>query len=224
MPRTYVITGASRGLGLELVRQLRNRGERVFGTVRGAAASAAVERLGAAPVMLDVTDPRAVDALPGLVGVPVDVLINNAGVSSEQKTLASLDAADMERVLRVNSVAPIMVARALLPRLRESSTRRIVHLSSALGSLASFAGGSSYAYRASKAALNMLNLSLAHELKPEGFTCVAMHPGWVRTDMGGPEAPLSPAESVASMISTLDTLHPGMNGAFLNHDGRTIPW
>lgn len=225
MARTVLITGASRGLGLEFVRQLRARGDNVLAACRGAPPSA-VDALGAEFLPLDAAGDASIDALGRrLASRPIDVLINNAGVSSEAKTIAALSGAELSRVFQINAFAPILLARALLPSLRAGRGRTVFNLSSQLASLANnTSGGSSYAYRASKAALNMLNLQLAHELRPEGICCVAVHPGWVRTDMGGPQAPLSPEQSVSSMLATLDRVAPDWSGRFINHDGTALPW
>jgi NAD(P)-dependent dehydrogenase (short-subunit alcohol dehydrogenase family) len=177
-------------------------------------------------VELDVSDPASIAGLATRIGAdPIDVLINNAGVASRgSKTLADLKADELASVLMVNAIAPMLVTSALIGRLRESSRKAIVHISSQLGSIANNSGGSSYGYRASKAALNQFNRSLANELRSEGFTCVAIHPGWVRTDMGGSNADLTVQESVAHMARVIDTLRPERSGAFLNYDGTPLPW
>jgi NAD(P)-dependent dehydrogenase (short-subunit alcohol dehydrogenase family) len=228
MPYTYLITGASRGIGLEFARVLSARGERVLAAVRDPRGSAALAPL--APrvhaVELDVSDVRSIETLGERVGDgPIDVLINNAGVTSRAtKSIASLDAADMQAVFMVNSIAPMLVTKSLLPNLRAGARKLIIQITSQLGSIANNTGGSSYGYRASKTALNQLNRSLSNDLRPEGFTCVAIHPGWVRTDMGGPDADLTVAQSVASMVRVIDGLAAARSGAFLNYDGGELPW
>ncbi|MBY0263654.1 MAG: SDR family oxidoreductase [Phycisphaerales bacterium] len=226
--RTVFVTGASRGVGLEFVRQLLARGDSVIAAARDIRSPGLVPLTTSGQltlVELDVSDPASIEGLPGRLGERgVDVLINNAGVSSTQKSVAHLDASDMQRVFMVNAIAPLLVTRAMLPALRRGGGRTIVQITSQLGSIANNTGGSTYAYRGSKAALNQLNRSLSSELGPQGFVCVAIHPGWVRTDMGGPSAHLSPEESVASMLKVIDTLSPGKSGAFLNYDGTGLPW
>lgn len=223
---TYFITGASRGIGLELARQLRARGEMVFGTVRQQSSAAALDAIGATPVLLSVDQPDSIASLPQRIGAdtPIDCLINNAGVSSTSKSLADLSAAELQRVLMINAIAPMLVTQALAANLRAGRGRIIAHITSQLGSIANNTGGSSYGYRASKTALNQFNKSLANELGPQGFVCVALHPGWVRTDMGGPNATLSISDSASSLIKVLDRLSPAENGQFLNYDGSPIPW
>lgn len=227
MSRTIVVTGASRGIGLELVAQLRARGDTVLAACRSGQMPVSH---GAEVLRLDVADPASVESFAAsLRGRPIDVLINNAGVSSPAKTLADLTGEELSRVFSINTFAPLMLTRALLPNLRAGSGRTVFNITSQLASLTNNTSGTStYAYRASKAALNMLTLQLAHELRPEGFCCVMVHPGWVKTDMGGPQAPLSPAQSAANMIALLGSLTPPMStemsGRFLNHDGAPMPW
>lgn len=227
MASTYLITGASRGIGFEFVTQLVARGDSVIAAVRSPESSPGLMALQKhiRVLTLDVTSTASIEALAVALGpTPIDVLINNAGVSSTSKSVEHLDAAEMHRVFHVNAIAPMIVAKSVLKNLRIGKRKTIFNITSQLGSIANNTGGSSYAYRASKAALNQLNRSLANELAPDGFTCVAVHPGWVRTDMGGQQAPLSPEQSVAAMLKTMDALTPAKNGAFLNYDGTPLPW
>lgn len=225
MADTYLITGANRGIGLEFVRQLVRRGERVIATARRPAEATALQGTGATVFPLDAADPRSIDAFGEAVkGRSIDVLINNAGVSSETKSLALCTSEELQRAFLVNSTGPLLVTRAVMPSLRAGTRRVIVSISSKLASIGSNTGGSSYGYRASKTALNMLMVSLANELKPEGFVSVVMHPGWVKTDMGGAGAPLSPEDAVRGMISVIDGLLPRDTGTFRQYDGAVIPW
>ncbi|HYE62681.1 MAG TPA: SDR family oxidoreductase [Phycisphaerales bacterium] len=223
---TYLITGASRGIGAELVRQLAARNDTVLAGVR---------RPGALPrhpnireLQLDVADPASVAALPAaLANQPIDVLINNAGVTSDVKSVADLTYEELERVFRINAVAPMIVTRALLPNLRAGRARKIINISSIMGSLtdaASKPDAKSYAYRASKSCLNMLTICLANELRKDGFACAALHPGWVQTDMGGQGAHLSPEESVRGLLRVIDSLTVAHTGAYLDHTGRRMDW
>lgn len=220
---TYLVTGATRGIGLELARQLSARGEEVIATARNPARPGELEALPVRVVGLDLHDPWSIEGLAEITQ-GVDVLINNAGVSSQGTSVTNLEKADLEQAFLINSIAPMLVAKALLPALRSGQRRQIINISSQLASVSRNTGGSSYGYRASKAALNMLTVCLSNELKAEGFTCVAMHPGWVRTDMGGSGAPLTPAQSVRSLLEVFDALTPQRTGSFLNYDGTTIPW
>jgi NAD(P)-dependent dehydrogenase (short-subunit alcohol dehydrogenase family) len=222
---TWLITGANRGIGLEMVRQLAAKGERVIATARDPGAATELRSIAAQILPLDVASPASVEALGvAIQGLPIDVLVNNAGVSSTSKTLATIDAAEMARVMAINAMGPILTTKAAIDSLRAGSRKVVVHITSQLGSIANNSGGSTYAYRASKAALNQFNRSLSNELAPEGFTCVAIHPGWVKTDMGGPSAHLTPEQSVRSMLGVIATLGVDRSGAFLNYDGQPLPW
>jgi len=225
MLSTYLVTGANRGLGLEFVRQLAARGDRVIAGARDVAGAGELRALPVRVVELDVSSRASIERLSaGLGGEPLDVLINNAGISSTGKSLEQVGAEELERAFLVNSIGPMMVAKAAMANLRAGRRRVIVNISSQLASIANNTGGSSYGYRASKAALNMLTRSLGNELRGEGFTCVALHPGWVRTDMGGVEAPLASPESVGAMLRTIDGLNAEDTGGFLNLDGTPLPW
>lgn len=222
---TWLVTGANRGIGMEFVRQLKQQGHTVLATARDPEAAAELRALATRVIPLDVVDPASIASLPTRMGhQPIDVLLNNAGVSSLTKTLASCDPADLTRTFAVNAIGPILVTAAMLPQLRAGAGKRIIHITSQLGSITNNTGGSTYAYRGSKAALNQMNRTLALELAPDGFTCIAIHPGWVLTDMGGPHAHLPPEKSVSSMLAVFDKLSPADNGRFLNYDGTPLPW
>jgi NAD(P)-dependent dehydrogenase (short-subunit alcohol dehydrogenase family) len=217
-----VITGANRGIGLEFAKQCTARGDRVIGTARKPGEAAELKATGARVVELDVADPASIAALLGRIGAePIDILINNAGVSSKSPTLEACTMEELTRVLTINSIAPVLVSRALIAGVRSGTRRMIVNITSVLGSIARNEGGS-YGYRASKAALNMLTSCMAKELKD--LTCIAMHPGWVKTDMGGENAPLPAKVSVASMLGVIDRATLKDSGTFLNYDGTPLPW
>lgn len=222
---TYLITGATRGIGLELARQLSARGGTVFATARDPSRAGDLASLPVKVLTLDVSDERSIQALPGqLGGRAVDVLINNAGVSADDKSIHDVSGDELADVFRVNSFAPVLVAKALLENLRAGKRRTVVNITSQLGSLTNYTAGWSYAYCASKAALNMFTRAMGAELKPDGFTCVALHPGWVQTDMGGGRAPLQPEVSVGSMLGVIDSLGAQASGSYLNYDGEQIDW
>lgn len=225
MPLTYLITGGNRGIGLEFARQLSVKGERILVTARDPDKAQDVARLSHQVIPLDVSDPASIAKLGDhLKGQPVDVLINNAGVSSDQKSIDMLTAEELQRVFMVNSFGPLLVTKAVLPNLRAGGKKTVFNITSQLGSIANNTGGSSYPYRASKTALNQLTVSLSNELKKDGFTCVVAHPGWVRTDMGGPNATLSPEESVKGLLKIIAELTPGDTGKFYDYSGKTLPW
>jgi NAD(P)-dependent dehydrogenase (short-subunit alcohol dehydrogenase family) len=223
--RTVLITGANRGLGYEFARQYAADGWQVIGTAREPAEAKELAELGVRVMALDVADPTSVERLAAELGAqPIDVLINNAGIFPRFGTLAETDFGDVGRILAVNTIGPMRVTRALLPNLRRGADKRIVSISSGLGSIAGNDSGRYYGYRESKAALNMFTRSLAAELADEDFTCVVVSPGWVQTDMGGPNATLTPEQSIRGMRKVIAGLEPAVTGSFFNYDGERLPW
>lgn len=222
---TVLITGANRGLGLEFARQYAADGWTVIGTARNPDEAEELKGLSVEIFALDVADPASIDALAqSLDGRPIDLLINNAGIFPRVGKIDEIDFDDYSRTLAVNTLGPVRVTRALLPNLRRGELKMIAGLSSNLGSIAENERGNFYGYRESKAALNMFTKTLAAELGPEGFTCVVLTPGWVQTDMGGPNATLTPVESIAGMKAVLDKLTPADNGTFWSYNGNQMPW
>lgn len=223
--RVVLVTGANRGIGLEFVQQLKAKGHDVIGTARSPAKATELQATGARVEQLDVTDAASVAALAqSLDGVAIDILINNAGMlNREDSSLDTLDFDVMERSFQVNSLGPLRVTQALLPNLRAGEGKTIVNITSRLGSIELSTGGL-YSYRTSKTALNQINKIVSSELASEGFTSIVMHPGWVRTDMGGANATLSKTESVSGMLGVIDNLTTGSNGKFFNYDGSELPW
>jgi NAD(P)-dependent dehydrogenase (short-subunit alcohol dehydrogenase family) len=239
--RRVVVTGANRGLGLEMTRQLLAAGHEVVATAREPKPADELRKIVSCSggrgsvVRLDVADPDTVGAAALHVGErfeAVDLLINNAGIWSapglperaSAGALADLRAEPVLEVLRVNAVGPILVTQALAPLLAAAPASVVVNLSSGLGSIAGATGRGNVAYGMSKAALNMLTRHLAAELAGQGTVVVAMSPGWVATDMGGPQAALRPDESVRGLLNVVDALTPAQSGAFLDHTGATLPW
>jgi NAD(P)-dependent dehydrogenase (short-subunit alcohol dehydrogenase family) len=221
----WVVTGASRGIGLELARQLTQRGEPVIATARNPREADELNALEVSVHTLDVTNPASVAAFAASLGdTPVDILINNAGRGGDGPGLSRLDVERLMSYFDVNALGPLRVTQSLLPNLRAGQRRVVAHLSSRLGSIEDNSEGGAYGYRSSKAALNMINRSMSIELGPEGFCCVVLHPGWVRTDMGGARAPLSVEESVAGLLQVLYRLSESDNGQFLSYTGDSLPW
>jgi NAD(P)-dependent dehydrogenase (short-subunit alcohol dehydrogenase family) len=221
-----VITGTSRGIGLELVRQLATRGDEVHAAARDPSRSAALQSLRSERVVVhtcDVTDDASVAAFAAAVSGPVDVVVNNAGVFG-QRSFEELDLEDCKRVFDVDALGPLRISRAFLPHLRLGHGKRLVHVSSGMGSIADNGSGGAYAYRMAKAALNMASRSLAVDLRPEGILSVVINPGWVKTDMGGDGAPTSVEESVAGIVARIDTLGPEDSGEFLDFRGGRWPF
>ena len=223
--QTILITGANRGIGLELARQYSEAGWQVIGTARKPDAAEDLASLGADVLQLDVTDQESVLGLAqALDDRPIDLLINNAGIQPLMWKLADVDFGAFDRALAVNTTGPVRVTQALLPNLRAGQGRLIVNITSNLGSIAENADGAFYGYRESKAALNMFTKSLAGEFGPEGFICIVMNPGWVQTDMGGNQAPLQVHESVAGIRRVIEGLEPSDNGTFRTWAGETMEW
>lgn len=222
---TVLITGANRGIGLEYARQFEARGYRVIGTARNPDEATELKQVSDRVEALDVTDAASVAALAErLKGVPIDILINNAGILD--RTDMSIDKVDfsmMERTFAVNTFGPLRVVQALLPNLRAGERKLIANMSSQMGSIANSSGGT-YAYRASKTALNQINRGLSIELGKEGFICVVLHPGWVATDMGGASATYTPAQSVTGLIEVIEGLDATDNGRFYDLKGAELPW
>jgi len=222
---TVLITGANRGLGLEFARQYAADGWNVIATARNPDGADELESLPVETLALDVADPASVAALArSLEGRPIDLLINNAGIFPRVRGIEEIDFDDYGQTLVVNTIGPVRVTRALLPNLRASERKTVVNITSRLGSIALTDNGVFYGYRESKAALNMFSRTLANELKPEGFTVLTVHPGWVRTDMGGENANLSPQESVSGMRAVIAERGPEDTGTYWAFSGEEVPW
>jgi NAD(P)-dependent dehydrogenase (short-subunit alcohol dehydrogenase family) len=222
MTHTVLVIGASRGIGLEFVRQYREAGARVIATARDAAALERLEALGAQAIKLHVDDVSSVSGLSWqLDGEQIDVALYVAGVLAGGN-VGDPPAADVfDQVMRTNVLSPMRV----LPMLAEvlAPAARLVVLSSRMGSMGLRTNGDRWLYRASKAAVNSVAKDISFGLQGKAI-CVAMHPGWVKTDMGGAGADLDVTQSVADMRATVASLRPEHNGTFINHDGQALAW
>jgi NAD(P)-dependent dehydrogenase (short-subunit alcohol dehydrogenase family) len=223
---TLLITGANRGIGLEFTRGYAADGWRVHAACRDPAAArelAAVK--GEVSIhALDVADDTAIRALADrLKGEAIDLLINNAGILDDD-ALGQTDADTWLRAFRINSIAPIHVLEAFLPHLERGRQKTAVALTSKMGSIADNGSGGSYIYRSSKAALNAAMKSAAIDLKSRGIKVAVFHPGWVRTDMGGPNGQIDTRTSVAGLRAKIAGLTPAESGGFFNYDGKALPW
>lgn len=219
---TVLITGASRGLGREFVRQYEAAGWRVIATCRDPEGTdLACERHA-----LDVTDPASVEALGStLSGETIDVLINNAGIyGSRDYGPDSIPYDEWESVLRTNLLAPMRVSAALMAPVARSDRKLMVFLSSIMGSIGGGGGGGQYIYRSSKAALNAAVSALAKDIRSTNIGCLLLHPGWVQTDMGGPSAAIDAVTSVTGMRQVIEDWSISETGAFLDYAGEPIPW
>ena len=220
---SVLVVGASRGLGLEFVRQYLADGAQVVATARTAQDVTALQALGASAIRLDVTDAASASVLAWqLDGVALDVAIVNAGVYGPRTAALEVPSeADFDAVMHTNVLGPMRVVPQLADSLAPGA--RLAVLSSEMGSISQRGATAGWLYRASKAALNSVLKDVSLVLGPRAI-CVALHPGWVRTDMGGPHASLTPQHSVIGLRRVLDRLTPAQTGGFFDHSGREIPW
>ncbi|MBL8697779.1 MAG: SDR family oxidoreductase [Alphaproteobacteria bacterium] len=222
---TILITGAGRGLGLELAKQFAAAGWETLGTVRDLAKGAAMPR-GSQTFLCDINDRASLARLArDLKGKPIDVLFCNAGMYGKRKQgVGTVDYDTWAEVMRVNVFAPMACVEALVDNVAASTRRQIVMMSSRMGSIGANTGGGEVVYRSSKAALNAVTKSLSVDLRERQMTVIAVHPGWVKTDMGGGGADLTPEQSVAGLKKVVEGLTPVSNGKFFNYDGTEIVW
>lgn len=225
---TVIVTGASRGIGCELVRQYAADGAQVFACCRNPRAATSLQDMAASSDgririrKLDVTNPRDLQNLRKEIGkTPIDILINNAGISDGRE--AGIDYDVWEEAFRVNSIAPYRASMAFHKNIAASTEKKLVTISSMLGSIADNTGGRT-AYRSSKAAVNQVMKGLACDLKAHGIVVVILHPGWVRTDMGGSQAPVLPEDSVRGIRRVIANATIENTGRFIDYQGRELPW
>jgi NAD(P)-dependent dehydrogenase (short-subunit alcohol dehydrogenase family) len=225
-----LITGANRGIGFALVKAYASRRDKVFATVRHTSDRAELEAFAAAHpswvevIEMDVADPAEIGRVRRkLEAEPIDVLINNAGISGpDRQSATDMDYEGLAETLSVNAISPLRIANAFLPNVK-AAKGKIVTLSSQMGSVQSPASDS-LAYRVSKAAVNKLMRGLAAELKPQGIPVLIVHPGWVKTEMGGESAQLKPEESASQLLKLIDKLDLASTGRFLAWNGKELAW
>ena len=226
-----LVSGANRGLGFEMTRQLLARGDRVVAACRQPGRALALTRLagdhpGRLHVLpLDLTDARTITELAReAAGLDLcfDLVVNNAGVLVEGERFGAVEAKSLRDSFAVNAEGPFLLTQALAERLADGA--KVVNLSSTLGSITRTSSLYSPSYAVSKAALNMATRLLAIALRERGAIVIALSPGWVRTEMGGAGAPLKPEASIAAMLRVIDHLKPADSGRFLAHTGESIPW
>lgn len=238
MSKTWLVTGANRGIGLEYARQIAAAGNRVIATARKPASATALAALQSQfpdhvrIEELDTGDARSIAALAErLAGMPVDVLVNNAGLyggswstDSQRQTPLAMDYDLWEEIMKVNVMGPFRTVVALLPNLAASDRRLVVNMSSDLGSIANNSQGQSHAYRSSKAALNMITRGLSVDLAGQGISVISMAPGWTKTDLGGDAAEWETADSVKRQLDVINGITAGQNGTFVNLLGQQVAW
>ena len=225
---TVLVTSASRGIGREFVRQFAADGWRVIAACRHPEEVDAELRAfgdGVRPIALDVTDLASVEAVAREEDEPLDLLLNTAGVIGQGPDApGEVNYAEWTRVLDINTMGPVRVLDALTDRLAAAGSAKAITLTSGLGSIADAGSGGQLMYRTSKAAVNMAMRARSFTLRPRGITVAVINPGWVRTDMGGPGASISPEQSIAAMRKVIDALTPEQTGTFLNWKGGGYAW
>lgn len=236
------ITGTNRGLGLEFVKQYLGKGHTILATSRNPIKASNLQKLKnnypdqlhLIPLDLDKqqTIESAGQAASNLVP-SLDMLINNAGAGTRQideshkKSLTKLDALDIRALNKMNNsnaLGPLLIIKELRSLLEKSNNPKIINISSVMGSISQRQSGGTYGYSGSKALLNMYTRLVSFDLLPSGITTIALHPGWVQTDMGGPAAEYTSSESVRNMIGVIDGLGKAQAGRFFNLLGQEIPW
>lgn len=223
---TVLVTGAGRGLGLSLASRFAAKGLHVIATCRDINGVAADLPAGVEICALDLHRTQSIEKLARqLQGRPIDYLVNNAAIRGNTQGLSTVSRSDFLDVMAVNTLAPLLMVQAFLPHLRLGERRVVANISSRAGSMAEgYDVDGDYAYRCSKAALNMATVKLAGDFAGEGLTIISLHPGWVKTDMGGIEAELSPEESAAGLVKLILSADQSCSGGFRSYDGTAISW
>ena len=230
MTTTYLITGANRGIGLEMSRQILQSGDRLYAVCRNPETASELNKFvressGRGQIFKsDACDEETLANIADKIVGGIDVLVCNAGVMSARGGLgdAANNASSVSTVLMTNTAGPFFTARAFHKHLQQSSAPRICIISSYMGSQ-QHQGTSAYFYRASKAGANNIMITLANELKADGITVASFHPGWVKTEMGGSGADITPNESASGLIKQFQALKISLTGSFLNYDGKSLP-
>ncbi len=221
-----LVTGANRGLGLEFTRQLLESGYTVHATYRtskGGLVDLHHPELHLAS--MDVRKPEEIASVLQQIKTGLDLVVNNAGVSDGRwASIEDIDFGKVAEVMDINAVAPVRVTQQALPLLDQNGGGTVVMLSSLMASIADCHSGKSYAYRASKTALNMFTVAMKNELIERNISLLLVHPGWVETDMGGPKAPVKADESVRGILERIEEQTVAMSGRFVEYTGRTLPW
>lgn len=230
MPKTILITGANRGLGLEFTKQYLDSGYNVFATSRNLNTADDLQNLtnkysNLTIYQLDVTNLDSIKSLKAQISnQPIDILLNNAGIYGlRDQDIDTVDLENLKSTMLTNAFAPVMLTQALLTNVKSSEMKTIANITSKMGSIGDNTSGGSYAYRASKAALNAIMQSMKIDLKKDGVNVLLIHPGWVKTDMGGQSADLTPRQSVSAIIKLIANAGD-LDGSFYRYNGDKIPW
>ncbi|MBU2895495.1 SDR family oxidoreductase [Vibrio hepatarius] len=224
---TVVITGANRGIGLSLVKHYLAKNYQVHATYRSQSHASELFKLEGSNLychQLDVTNYARYQTLASQLP-EIDILINNAGYYGPKGYgFGHTDIEEWRKVLEINTIAPMKLVEALYPNLEQGKLKKIACISSKMGSMGDNTSGGGYIYRSSKAALNSVVKSLSNDLASQGFTVLALHPGWVLTEMGGPNALISTDTSAAGLSEVIDSASIDNSGEFINYDGTSLPW
>ena len=228
---SILITGTNRGIGLEFVKHYLKNNEKIIATCRNKHSAKDLLELenttnNLSLVELDVSNPNSINNFTSkIAGLPIDTFISNAGVSGPKNIeFGNFNAKEWLDVFNINTIAPLIITQKILKNLRLGKDKKLVFISSKVGSIEDNTSGGMYIYRTSKTALNQVIKSLSIDLKGENFIVVALHPGWVQTDMGGPNALIDTKTSVRGMTEAIDNLTSKNSGKFYNYDGSPIPW
>lgn len=230
--KTILITGSNRGLGLEFCKQYARDGWKVLACCRTPEKATELAQLAQAYqnvsiFPLDVSDLTQIDALAKqLNGVEIDVLLNNAGIYGDVagRGFGNLDYTQWQHIMQINVFAPVKMTEVFLPHLQRGKLKTVVAMSSLMGSMADNGSGGSILYRSSKAALNAAMKSISLDIRHKEIAVLILHPGWVKTDMGGMNAPMESPDSVAKMRNTIANFSLEQTGEFLRYDGTPLPW
>ena len=228
---SILITGTNRGIGLEFVKHYLKNNEKVIATCRNKNSAKDLLELknttsNLSLLELDVSNPNSINEFTSkITDQPIDTFINNAGVFGPRNIeFGNFNAKEWLDVFNINTIAPLLITQKILKNLRLGKNKKLAFISSKVGSIEDNTEGGMYIYRTSKTALNQVIKSLSIDLKEENFIAVALHPGWVQTDMGGPNALIDTKTSVKGMADVVDNLAPKNSGKFYNYDGSPIPW
>ena len=228
---SILITGTNRGIGLEFVKHYLKNNEKVIATCRNKNSAKDLLELknttsNLSLVELDVSNPNSINEFASkITDQPIDTFINNAGVFGPRNNeFGNFNAKEWLDVFNINTIAPLLITQKILKNLRLGKNKKLVFISSKVGSIEENTGGGMYIYRSSKTALNQVIKSLSIDFKDENFIAAALHPGWVQTDMGGPNALIDTKTSVKGMAEVIDSLVLKNSGRFYNYDGSSIPW
>ena len=228
---SILITGTNRGIGLEFVKHYLKNNEKVIATYRNKNSAKDLLELknttsNLSLVELDVSNPNSINEFASkITDQPIDTFINNAGVFGPRNNeFGNFNAKEWLDVFNINTIAPLLITQKILKNLRLGKNKKLVFISSKVGSIEENTGGGMYIYRSSKTALNQVIKSLSIDFKDENFIAAALHPGWVQTDMGGPNALIDTKTSVKGMAEVIDSLVLKNSGRFYNYDGSSIPW